>query len=142
MLLIPESCKRQTAYMIFYEDLLSCLPPSFSKFSSSPPLSHCFFCLVSFVECVIVPRLHVHSSDLYCSELITQWYQKFILQRSTITLPFNNYSKAEITFLLIRFKKTSFKFSLWNTKNTDRNHVWAKDTYTHTTHRKINIRKS
>ena len=141
MLLIPESCKKQAAYTIFYEDLLSCLPPSFSKSSSSLPLSHCFFCLASFVECVIVPHLHAHSSDLYCSELITQWYQKFILQRSTITLPFNNYSKAEITFLLIRFKNTSFKFSLWNTKNTDRNHVWAKDTYTHTTHWTINIRK-
>ena len=117
MLLIPESCKKQAAYTIFYEDLLSCLPPSFSESSSSLPLSHCFFCLASFVECVIVPHLHAHSSDLYCSELITQWYQKFILQRSTITLPFNNYSKAEITFLLIRFKNTSFKFQVFPLKH-------------------------
>ena len=56
--------------------------------------------------------LCAHSSYLYYVELITHWYQNFILQRSPILC----FSK--IAYLLIRFNKT--KYFLWNTKNTDK----------------------
>ena len=63
--------------------------------------------------------LCAYSSYLYYIELITQWYQKTILHRSTISLFFKNYLLAKVTYLPIRFSKT--KSFLGNTKNTYRN---------------------
>ena len=49
-----------------------------------------------------------HSSSLYYIEWIICWYQKFTLQRSTMSLLFKNYWLEEVIHLLIRFSKTKF----------------------------------
>ena len=64
--------------------------------------------------------------------------QNFILQRSTVSLLFKNYSLVEAIHLLIRFNKT--KSFLWNIKTGDRNGINEQNTQT--THReKDNFRK-
>ena len=68
------------------------------------------------------------------------FYYIFIIY-FVISLLFKNQSLAEVAYLLIKFSKT--KSFLWNTKNTDRNHVNEQKTRTrpHTIHlEKNNIR--
>ena len=68
---------------------------------------------------LIAPVTYLQQLSILHIELITHWYQKFILQRSSISLLFKNYSYTEVTYLMIRFSKTKSFF--WNTKNTDKN---------------------
>ena len=62
--------------------------------------------------------LHACSSYLHYFEQIICWCQNFTLQSSSMSLLFKNYWLVEVTYLLIRFNKTSF--FPWKTKNTDR----------------------
>ena len=71
--------------------------------------------------------LCAYNTCLYCIELITQWYQKFILQRSTISLLFNNHlQQSHICWLDSIGPSPSCE-----TKITDRNHVNEQKTHTH-----------
>ena len=51
--------------------------------------------------------LFAHSNYLHYIKWIIYGYQKFILQSSTIPLYYENYSLVEVTYLLIRFNKTT-----------------------------------
>ena len=72
-----------------------------------------------------------------CIEWMTHWYQKFTLQRFTISVLFKNYSLAEVRHLLIRFSKNSY--FLWNTKILYGNRV--NEQKSHTQHSEKGNRK-
>ena len=51
---------------------------------------------------LIPPVTYLQQLSILHIELITHWYQKFILQRSSISLLFKNYSCTEVTYLMIK----------------------------------------
>ena len=72
-------------------------------------------------------HLYAHNSSyLYYIEWIIRWYQTF---SSKMPLLFKNYSRTEITNLLMRFSNT--KSFLWNRSSTNTNGVNKQNTHTH-----------
>ena len=81
---------------------------------------------------------YISTLPVMCSQQLSvlHWINHSLIlkiQRSAISFLFKNLSSAEVTYQLIRFNKT--KPFLWNTENTDKNHVNEQKTHTYHTKR-------